>query len=150
MNKYLKLIPAIMVMFLLFGCGKKSDIISSDLVQNLTDNVAFTEQLTEISSNNAETRYGLDSKDYIDIMAVIGTAATCDEIVIVKTDDTDNVMELLNQYLENKQEEYDKYRPDEASKLSNPIIEVHNNTITMIISGDSQTAIDAYNEYLRK
>ena len=83
-------------------------------------------------------------------MAVIGTAATCDEIVIVKTDDTDNVMELLNQYLENKQEEYDKYRPDEASKLSNPIIEVHNNTITMIISGDLQTAIDAYNEYLRK
>lgn len=150
MNKYQKLIPVLVIILLLFGCGKKSEVVNADLVEALTTNVAFTEQLTEIDPNNAQKRYGLNSKDYTDIMAVVGTSATCDEIVIVKTNDTETVTETLTQYLSNKQNEYDKYRPQESEKLANPIIEVHNNAVTMIITSDIESATDVYNEYLKK
>ena len=60
MKKCLKLIP-LLVILILAGCGKKDEIVSSELSQALIDANLFCEQLTVIDNDNAEKRYSLNS-----------------------------------------------------------------------------------------
>ncbi|MDD6563935.1 MAG: DUF4358 domain-containing protein [Clostridiales bacterium] len=149
MKKYLKLIP-LLVILILAGCGKKDEIVSSELSQALIDANLFCEQLTVIDNDNAEKRYSLNSKDYSELTAAVGTVSTCDEFAIIKTGNTDAVVKDINEYLELKRERYEKYRPDETYKLNAPIIEVYNDAVMLIVTSDTDRAMKVYQEYLKK
>ncbi len=150
MKKYIKLIPILVIAILLFGCGKVSEIVNADLSAALADNVAFSEQLTEIDTGTAENRYMLNSKDYTELTSYIGTMATADEFVIIKTGDVEGVTEKLNAYIERTRKEYETYRPNEVAKLDAAIIEVYKDAVTMIITADTENAVEIYNEYIKK
>ncbi len=149
MNRFAKIIPALAVLLLLCGCGKKSEIIPADLAIALNESVSFSEALAEIDGSSAGRRYNISSGDYDEITAFVGTPSTCDEFVIVKTSDTDAITEKLNSYLDYKRGEYDEYRPYEASKLESAIIETYHDAVVMIITEDEAVATEAYNEYLK-
>lgn len=150
MKKMFLAIFTLLIIVLNTGCGKKSEIISADLAKIMNDNFTFSEKLTEIDSTSAEERYSLSKKDYNEICAFVGTKGTCDEFVIIKTDDTESVIKKLNKYLEVKYEVYSAYRPNEIDKLKNPIIEEYKNTVVMIISNNNEDALRLYKEYLKK
>ena len=135
---------------LVCGCGKKEMIEMSELSSTLAESVSFSEQLTEIDASNIEKRYALNSKDYTEITAFVGTLSTCDEYVIVKTENPDAMTEKFNKYLEKKRKEYKRYRPDEVYKLDSAVIETHNKSVVMIITADSENALDVYKKYLKK
>ena len=149
MKKYLKLIP-LLVILVLAGCGKKDEIVSSELSQALMDANLFCEQLTVLDNDNAEKRYSLNPKDYSELTAAVGTASTCDEFAIIKTGNADSVVNDINEYLELKREQYEKYRPDETYKLDAPIIEVYNDAVVLIVTANTDTAMKVYQEYLKK
>ena len=149
MKRYLKIIPLVVILMLM-GCGKKDEIVNSELSQSLIDANLFCEQLTMIDNDNAEKRYSLNSKDYSELTAAVGTVSTCDEFAIIKTGNTDSVVNDINEYLELKREQYEKYRPDEVYKLDAPIIEVYNDTVVLIVSQNSETAMEVYQKYLKK
>ena len=117
--KYMKIFAVLTTIFLLMSCGKKSEIINSELSREITDNVEFSEQLTQVDTINAQKRYMLSSKDYSEITAFVGTASVCDEFVIVKTTDTEGITEDLRSYIDSKKESYKTYRPNEVYKLDN-------------------------------
>ena len=148
--KYMKIFAVLTTIFLLMSCGKKSEIINSELSREITDNVEFSEQLTQIDTINAQKRYMLSSKDYSEITAFVGTASVCDEFVIVKTTDTEGIAEDLRSYIDSKKEIYKTYRPNEVYKLDNAIIEQYEDAVVMIITADSDDAIRVYEEYLKK
>ncbi len=148
--KYMKIFAVLTTIFLLMSCGKKSEIINSELSREITDNVEFSEQLTQIDTINAQKRYMLSSKDYSEITAFVGTASVCDEFVIVKTTDTEGITEDLRSYIDSKKESYKTYRPNEVYKLDNAIIEQYEDAVVMIITADSDNAIRVYEEYLKK
>ena len=148
--KYMKIFAVLTMLFLLVSCGKKSEIINAELSQEITDNVEFSEQLTQIDTINAQKRYMLSSKDYSEITAFVGTASVCDEFVIVKTTDTEGIAEDLRSYIDSKKEIYKTYRPNEVYKLDNAIIEQYEDAVVMIITADSDDAIRVYEEYLKK
>lgn len=148
--KYMKIFAILTTIFLLMSCGKKSEIINSELSREITDNVEFSEQLTQIDTINAQKRYMLSSKDYSEITAFVGTASVCDEFVIVKTTDTEGIAEDLRSYIDSKKEIYKTYRPNEVYKLDNAIIEQYEDAVVMIITADSDNAIRVYEEYLKK
>ena len=148
--KYMKIFAVLTTIFLLMSCGKKSEIINSELSREITDNVEFSEQLTQIDTINAQKRYMLSSKDYSEITAFVGTASVCDEFVIVKTTDTEGIIEDLRSYVDSKKESYKTYRPNEIYKLDNAIIEQYEDAVVMIITADSDNAIRVYEEYLKK
>ena len=139
--KYMKIFAILTTIFLLMSCGKKSEIINSELSREITDNVEFSEQLTQIDTINAQKRYMLSSKDYSEITAFVGTASVCDEFVIVKTTDTEGITEDLRSYIDSKKESYKTYRPNEVYKLDNAIIEQYEDAVVMIITADSDNAI---------
>lgn len=149
MRKYIGFIIALVAISVVSGCGKKSEIVSAELSQALSETVAFSEQLTEIDTQNAEKRYSLNSKDYNEIAAFVGTLSTCDEYVIIKTDTPDSVSSKLKSYVADKKEAYEKYRPNEVYKLDNAVIQTHNDAVVMVISNDSENALNVYNEYLK-
>ena len=148
--KYMKIFAVLTTIFLLMSCGKKSEIINSELSREITDNVEFSEQLTQIDTINAQKRYMLSSKDYSEITAFVGTASVCDEFVIVKTSNTEGITEDLRSYIDSKKESYKTYRPNEVYKLDNAIIEQYEDAVVMIITADSDDAIRVYEEYLKK
>ena len=148
--KYMKIFAVLTTLFLLVSCGKKSEIINAELSQEITDNVEFSEQLTQIDTINAQKRYMLSSKDYSEITAFVGTASVCDEFVIVKTSNTEGIIEDLRSYIDSKKESYKTYRPNEIYKLDNAIIEQYEDAVVMIITADSDNAIRVYEEYLKK
>lgn len=148
--KYMKIFTVLTTLFLLVSCGKKSEIINAELSREITDNVEFSEQLTQIDTINAQKRYMLSSKDYSEITAFVGTASVCDEFVIVKTTDTEGIAEDLRSYIDSKKEIYKTYRPNEVYKLDNAIIEQYEDAVVMIITADSDNAIRVYEEYLKK
>ena len=148
--KYMKIFTVLTTLFLLVSCGKKSEIINAELSREITDNVEFSEQLTQIDTINAQKRYMLSSKDYSEITAFVGTASVCDEFVIVKTTDTEGIAEDLRSYIDSKKESYKTYRPNEIYKLDNAIIEQYEDAVVMIITADSDDAIRVYEEYLKK
>lgn len=150
MKKYNVLIALTAMLLLMCGCGKKETIDISELSGALAESVSFSEQLTQIDVSNIEKRYALNSKDYTEVAAFVGTLSTCDEYVIVKTENPEAMTEKFNKYIEKKREEYKVYRPDEVYKLDSAVIETHNKTVVMIITADSENAIDAYKEYLKK
>lgn len=148
--KYMKIFAVLTMLFLLVSCGKKSEIINAELFREITDNVEFSEQLTQIDTINAQKRYMLSSKDYSEITAFVGTASVCDEFVIVKTSNTEGIIEDLRSYIDSKKESYKTYRPNEIYKLDNAIIEQYEDAVVMIITADSDDAIRVYEEYLKK
>ena len=148
--KYMKIFAVLTTIFLLMRCGKKSEIINSELSREITDNVEFSEQLTQVDTINAQKRYMLSSKDYSEITAFVGTASVCDEFVIVKTTDTEGITEDLRSYIDSKKESYKTYRPNEVYKLDNAIIEQYEDAVVMIITADSDNAIRVYEGYLKK
>lgn len=148
--KYMKIFAVLTTLFLLVSCGKKSEIINAELSREITDNVEFSEQLTQIDTINAQKRYMLSSKDYSEITAFVGTASVCDEFVIVKTSNTEGIIEDLRSYIDSKKESYKTYRPNEIYKLDNAIIEQYEDAVVMIITADSDDAIRVYEEYLKK
>ena len=148
--KYMKFFAVLTTLFILVSCGKKSEIINAELSQEITDNVEFSEQLTQIDTINAQKRYMLSSKDYSEITAFVGTASVCDEFVIVKTTDTEGITEDLRSYIDSKKESYKTYRPNEVYKLDNAIIEQYEDAVVMIITADSDNAIRVYEGYLKK
>ena len=146
----MKFFAVLTTLFILVSCGKKSEIINAELSQEITDNVEFSEQLTQIDTINAQKRYMLSSKDYSEITAFVGTASVCDEFVIVKTSNTEGIIEDLRSYIDSKKESYKTYRPNEIYKLDNAIIEQYEDAVVMIITADSDDAIRVYEEYLKK
>ena len=148
--KYMKIFTVLTTLFLLVSCGKKSEIINAELSREITDNVEFSEQLTQIDTINAQKRYMLSSKDYSEITAFVGTASVCDEFVIVKTSNTEGIIEDLRSYIDSKKESYKTYRQNEIYKLDTAIIEQYEDAVVMIITADSDNAIRVYEGYLKK
>ena len=148
MKKYIILVISI-VLILMTGCGKKDEIVNAELAQSLVSSNLFTEHLEEIDSSIAEVRYGLNTKDYSEITAFVGTKSNCDEFVIIKTSNTESVISHLNEYISDKMETYKEYRPDEVYKLASPLILEYNGTVVAIISPNNDDAQAVYDEYLK-
>lgn len=134
----------------LSGCGKKSEIINAELSLAISENVEFSEQLTQLDNACAERRYMINSKDYDEITAFVGTNGTSDEYVIVKTNSPKSMVKKLTDYAENKYGEYSQYRSDEAEKLKSPLIEEYKDAVVFIVTADKANAQIVYEEYLKK
>ncbi len=150
MKNILKIIPLILLLTAVVGCGKIEEIETEELSEQLNSSVAFSELLTKTDTQYIEKRYSLNPKDYSEVSAYVGTAAVCDEFVIVKTEATEAMKEKLKKYVEQKRKTYEKYRPAEVGKLDSAIIETYNNAVVMIITADTENALDVYREYLKK
>ena len=137
-------------MLLMCGCGKKSEIVNSDLAYKLNSEFTFAEPLTELDDYAAQKRYGISTGDYTELTAFAGTKGVCDEFLIVKTSAPEDMAAALTEYLEKKASDYEKYRPAEVAKLNSAVIEQYKGTVTMIVAADTDAVRELYSDYLKK
>ena len=150
MKKLICLILTACVMLIISGCGKKSEIVNSELAFKLNSEFTFSEPLTELDDYAAEQRYGLNPGDYTELTAFAGTKGVCDEFLIIKTSAPETMASSLGEYLKTKKTDYEIYRPTETAKLDNAVIELYKDTVVMIVTADTEGARAVYAEYLKK
>lgn len=140
----------IISLFFTSSCGKKSEIVHGELAQALCGSVPFSERLTQLDDSAAQRLLYLNPNDYSELTMLVGTRATCDQIIIVKTASEKTVKEKLSNYLANLKSDYSSYRPAEAQKIENMFSAERNGTIVIVVSADSTKAEMVYMEYLKK
>lgn len=149
MKKYSIFLLSIICILLLVSCGKKDEIVAEELASQINKRAAFSETLTELDKDGAEKYFVLNPNDYSEITAYVGTKAVCDEFAVIKTNNTDAVIDKLKMHIEQMRDEYAKYRPEQADKLNNVFMAKHDGTVVMIVSSDKSLAETIYSEYLK-
>ncbi len=147
MKKYLIIVATIAL--LVSGCGKKNEIVNKELAETYVSSGIFTEILEEITPQTAEIRYGLNTSDYSELTAFVGTKSNCDEVIIIKTSKTEKVISEIKEYIQDKIKAYEEYRPNEVYKLTSPLITEYNGAVIVVISPDIKDAESVYKEYLK-
>ena len=141
----LTVIAALTLTLSLTGCGKK-EIDVTKLSSELLNNVQFSETLTEVNETVTKKRLDLDDSEVEMCAAFKGTNAVVDEIIIIKTSDTDAVEEKMQDYLQSQITQYESYRQSEVPKLENAVIYVSNGTVVYCASEDSDKAMQIISE----
>ena len=134
------LIAVLMLALSLASCGG-SEVDVTGLADELLNNAEFSETLTEVSENVVKKRLALEDDEVEMCAAFKGTNAVVDEIIVIKTSDTDAVEEKMQNYLDSQIEQYKSYRADEVPKLENAVIYALNNTVVYCVSEDSDKAM---------
>ena len=150
MKKRFLLLICMLCLVVCAACGKISEVVQAELADKLNSEVAFSEPLLKLESAEAEKRFYLNPNEYSEITAYVGTKATCDEFVIIRSSQLDNVESKLRGHLATMKSNYSSYRPNEAQKTDSAVIARHKDTIVMIVSGDSEKAKMVFEEYLKK
>ena len=135
---------------MLTACGKKDEIILSELSSKLISEIDFNEQLTELNEDGAARYLYLNPGEYKEITAYVSTNAVVDEFIIIKTSSASTVKNKIDSHIEELKREYAEYRPDEVYKLDDAVVETYKDTVTLIISPDNSKAKQVYDNYLKK
>lgn len=149
-KKIYPMIAAVLCIVLFTACGRKNEVIGSELAQEFCQEVPFAEALTEIDSSSAVKLLYLNPNDYSEIVMYIGTQSTCDEFAIIKTNTPDTVVDKLQSYLSKVRSDYMTYRPAEANKADNAFITSYKGTVVMVVCSAPGTAEQVFKNYLKK
>ena len=135
---------------LIAGCGKIKSVEPQALAEAINDNVTFDDYLSVIDSDGAEKYFYLNPNDYTELVAYVGTDATCDEFIIVKTNDVQTIRTKLEEHIGLLRDLYETYRPDETAKLDTAFIETYKDAVVMIISPSPEQAQSTFKSYIKK
>lgn len=149
MKKVLFIISAVIMLLMSAACGKIEGVVQTELAKIINERVSFSEPLTRLNDSSAQSRYFLSAGDYSEMTAYVGTKATCDEFVIVKTNDTDNAVKKISSHLTQMNTNYSSYRPDEAAKTLSPMFKVYKDTVVMVVTSDTTTAETVFEGYIK-
>jgi hypothetical protein len=143
------IVSVLMSAALLASCGRKREVDCAELTDVFKAHVAFSEVLTEIDSSNAAKLLNLNPNDYSELTMYAGTRSTADEFVIVKTTGTESVQSKLLSYVQQQKTEYMAYRPGEAEKFNNALIEETDGAVVMVVCASPDNASEVLKGYLK-
>lgn len=141
----MKRMPLIILSALLLsGCGQEVKTVDlSALSEELFEAEVFEEQLFEVQTDMAQKALGFSEEQKIDGAVYMGTAATAEELVLLRAPDKEtatNYYDLLSEHLKARQEQYSGYLPQEAYKLENAILTQCDTVLVLCIAKEYETA----------
>lgn len=148
MKKKILAVLSITMAAVLAGCGAKT-IDVHELASSLASEGQFAEQLTEVSSDITEKRYGIEAADVEECAAYAGTKAVVDEVAVFKAANVENVKEQAQKHIETQKDSYSSYRPDEVPKLDDSVVTVSGDYVIVCISEDSSAAKSIIEKYTK-
>lgn len=148
MKKKILAVLSITMAAVLAGCGAKT-IDVHEFASSLASEGKFAEQLTEVSSDITEKRYGIEAADVEECAAYAGTKAVVDEVAVFKAANVENVKEQAQKHIETQKDSYSSYRPDEVPKLDDSVVTVSGDYVIVCISEDSSAAKSIIEKYTK-
>lgn len=128
------------------GCGIKNTDAKA-LASSLASEGSFAEELTEAPEEFAVKQLFLGADEFSECSAYVSTAAVADVVIVVKTDDTENVTQRVMEYIDNLKDSYADYRPDEVPKLRDAVVQTVGDCVAVCVSKEPPLAQKIINEY---
>ncbi len=141
-----KLVYVVLAFCLLFmsACGEEAKQIDFDnLVSNLLESSAFSDELTLTDNSIGCYLYGLEETDAESMTFYFSSGATAEELVVFKAKDAEGVKKLqaaIKSRLEYQTDAFKSYVPEEVPKLDSAVILTSGLTVAMYVAADYDAA----------
>lgn len=141
------LLAAVLMLALCAGCGAKEPekepaFPATETVQTLLESGAFSEKLEELEPLLLFPLAG-DAELYEGSVLYYSTGATAEAAAVIAVRDAEQVDETeaaLRTWLDGQIEAERDYRPAEAAKLENAILEARGNSVLLVVAADYEKA----------
>lgn len=134
------------------GCGKQPmDITPADAVQQLKENVSFTDQMTEMDNAGTCRFYDVDTELVQDSVAYVGSGATAEGLAVFETTDADaaqSIADALQIFTDSWIKGYSDYKPEEVPKLESAVLEQDGVYVVFCVTADNAAAKTAVQDLL--
>lgn len=119
------------------------------LAKDIKEQNMFDDSLEIIEEEVIISNYNFEKEKIQNVVSYIGTGATAEEILILESNDKNNIESLkekINARLKDRKEAFASYLPNEVYKLENPVLITKDKYIILCICNNAQTM----NKYLEK
>ena len=133
------------------GGGKKKELDPNAFVDELLASAKFKDSLNKLDDPVIPLLYGLDSADYSEAIVYAGTAATAEELAVLKAVDdaaAERLLTALRERVDHQIEVYQSYGPAQAMTLQNGVVERSGDYVVMVICEDAEGARKICDKYL--
>ena len=132
----------IAAVLLISGCGTSAKTIDAQaLAQSLLTEIQYDDSLKELDDEDV-TMY-MDVPENVDPIVYMGSGSTAEEVGVFTAKDTDTAKTMLDNvrsYLDDQQDSFADYKPQEAKRVGNAVLEQKGNYVVLCVSGDPETA----------
>lgn len=156
MKRLLSLATIVLALtILLSACGggdKPADVDPDELARSIQEELSFTAPLERIEGDLAKEWYFLNDKVAEHAIYIDGSAATAQEVAVLKAADAADISaleEILQSRLETLAFSYENYNPNEMQKIKNPVIVTKGNIAVMVLHDDAAAAESAVDSLLK-
>lgn len=125
----------------LAGCGAAKTIDASELAKSLATEITYDDTLEELDQD--EISMYMDIPEGVESVVYMGSGSTAEEVGVFAAKDTEAAKDTLTNvqaYLDDQQESFEDYKPEEAKRVGNAVLEQKGNYVILCVSGDSDTA----------
>lgn len=130
-------------MTLLAGCGtgKSQNVDVEALEKSLLNDIVYEDTLSKLSDE--------DISNYIDIpegvtgVMYMGSGATAESVAVFTAPDkatADILEDNIEMYLRDQESAFEDYKPEEAKRIDNAVLEQEGKYVVLCVSGDSSKA----------
>lgn len=137
-------LTALVLVFVLTACGKKSDDVTVDITKLAADlQESIDSSVAEISSDIFASTFFVDMDKIEESTALLNSGAYAGEIVIVKCKNSDYVSEvetLFQTRAQNQSKLFADYNAPEAAKLDAALIRSAGNYVVYCVPDDTAKA----------
>ncbi len=139
-------LTAMVLVFALTACGKKSDEVTVDVKKLAADlQESITSEVAEVSSDIFASTFFVDMEKVDESIAYLNSGAYAGEIAIVKCSSSDYVSEaeeLFKTRAKNQSSLFADYNAPEAAKLDTAIIKSAGSYVVYCVPDDTAKAED--------
>ena len=153
MKKTALIILALILVFSLFGCGKKEEpaYSVSEIAEKIAAETEFTDELWLLEGDAVANRYNIDQDKVSEYHILVGaTGATAEEIAVFKLSSSSaSADDMLDERIEDLTHNFADYRPDEMYKIENALRIQKGSYLIMVLAQDTEPARKAIEEMFK-
>ena len=121
------------------------------LALDLINQSIFEDDFSEIDKDSIVKKYNFPNDKIKNIISYMGSGATAEEILLIELfnrEDTEEILNIIKEKLEERKQDFQNYLPKEVFKLEKYYIKSVNNYIILCISNDEKQAESIINQYI--
>lgn len=130
------------MMALLAGCGSKAQEVDVNaLADKLLNEITYEDTLSKLSE--ADIANYIDMPEGVTGIMYMGSGATAESVAVFTAPDeatADILEDNIEMYLEDQESAFEDYKPEEAKRIDEAVLEKEGTYVVLCVSGDSNTA----------
>ena len=126
------------------------EVDTAKLARDLISEIKFKDKLSMVSDSLIISNYGISNEDVVSATLYMSGGSTAEEVAVFElasAEDTEKLIGLVKQRIENKKKDFENYMPAEMAKLNNPTIVVKDKVVVVCIADSADN--DLIREHIK-